>query len=280
MNPQPRWDRRTAGEWAVAWDVPKVVLLEAVGSTNDVARDRAGSGARPFTVILAEEQLRGRGRSGDPWFSPPGTGIWMSVLIPIRNAAAVPLLPLRVGLALSEAVESVSGALPGTARLKWPNDLMVLDRKIAGILCESARERSGVVAGVGINVLQGMEDFPDHLRGRAGSLKSVLGVEPGRGRLVGEFLRILRDGGALDSGSLSSDEKGAWELRDWLRERRIRVAGAVSDPVAGWGAGVTDDGALRVRGADGGVLEVRSGSVEVLPGSEGPVHEGPPSGQN
>jgi BirA family biotin operon repressor/biotin-[acetyl-CoA-carboxylase] ligase len=161
-----------------------VQFFASVGSTNDVAAPLpAGS------VVVAEEQTAGRGRRGHTWFSPPGAGLYVSVvLMPggahVDPARATMLLTLAAGVALAEGTEAATG-LP--IDLKWPNDLLVSRRKLAGILAEANGAK--VVLGYGINVTAGA--FPPELRDRATSLESELGRPIDRDALLAETLDAL-----------------------------------------------------------------------------------------
>ncbi|HEX2188449.1 MAG TPA: biotin--[acetyl-CoA-carboxylase] ligase, partial [Longimicrobiaceae bacterium] len=126
-----RWEGRTAAELAREWGIPGLHLFRRVGSSNDVARALADAGAPAGTAVLAEEQVAGRGRGGKLWSSPPGLGIWLSVVLRPRALAAPGLLPLRVGLAAAAALDPF--ARPGRVEVKWPNDLQVAGRKLGGI---------------------------------------------------------------------------------------------------------------------------------------------------
>jgi len=145
-----------------------VQFFPAVGSTNDVAA------ALPHrAVVVAGQQTAGRGRRGHGWFSPPGAGLYVSVVLApatarVDAARATTLLTLAAGVALVEGVEASTGL---SADLKWPNDLLVSGRKLAGILAEGHADT--VVLGYGINVLA--TAFPPELRSRATSLESEIG---------------------------------------------------------------------------------------------------------
>ncbi|HEV2150031.1 MAG TPA: biotin--[acetyl-CoA-carboxylase] ligase, partial [Longimicrobiaceae bacterium] len=187
-----RWEGGTAAELARAWGIPALHLFERVGSTNDVARALAGAGAPAGTAVIAEEQVAGRGRGGRQWVSPPGLGIWLSVVL---RPAALPepgLLPLRVGLAAAAALDPF--ARPGRVEVKWPNDLQVAGRKLGGILCEGSWEGAGVafvVAGIGINAAHAPDDFPAPLRPEATSLRMASGWSPPRAEVAGALVRAL-----------------------------------------------------------------------------------------
>ncbi len=153
---------------------PNVVALERVGSTSAVARrvaaeyEREGDEA-PGLVIVALEQIAGRGRQGRSWASPRGKGVYVTLVRRLEPAAALPTLPLLVGVGLCRALDRF---LPGACRLKWPNDLRVAGRKIGGVLIET-RVRAGAesedaaggpvtaLIGFGINQAHAREDLPE-----------------------------------------------------------------------------------------------------------------------
>ena len=149
----------------------EVLVFEETDSTNDLARRGGEDGLAEGLVIFAETQRAGRGTQGRRWMSPPHQGLWFSVLL---RPVAVPVerwpeLTFCAALAVAETAEIVTAQ---TARIKWPNDVMLADRKVAGILleCHHRRAPGFVVVGIGLNVLQRPEDFAPELRDRAGSL--------------------------------------------------------------------------------------------------------------
>ena len=257
-----RWEGATAVELAARWGLPAVHLFSSAGSTNDVARALAEGGAPAGTVALADEQTAGRGRGGKGWSSPPGLGVWLSMVLRPPALAAPGLLPVLVGLAAAEALDAF--ARPARVAIKWPNDLQLAGRKLAGILCEGSWDgaRPGyVVAGIGINVLHSIDDFPPELRGTATSLRITAGWLPPRadvaGAVAGALLRRVADPPAELGGALL----GALRGRDALLGRPVRVTGA--EPVTGTAMGVTPAGALLVRTRSGALRTVRSGTVRL-----------------
>ena len=151
--------------------LPPVVFIPEVGSTNDEALELADAGAVDFTAVLAEEQRSGRGRRGRTWISPPGAGMYLSIIVRDEGLGAdVSLVTLAAGVAVAEAVADVSG-LP--AELKWPNDVVIGRpwRKLAGILCEASAigTSAGVmVVGIGVNLQRAA--YPPEVADRATSL--------------------------------------------------------------------------------------------------------------
>ena len=149
----------------------EILVFEETDSTNDLAARAGDDGVREGLAIFAESQRAGRGRLGRKWVSPPGRNLLCSVLL---RPAAVPIerwpeLTFCAALAVAETAERFTGM---SARIKWPNDVLLAGRKVAGILleCHQSQTPGFVVVGIGLNVLQQEEDFAPELRDRAGSL--------------------------------------------------------------------------------------------------------------
>ncbi len=235
---------------------------ERVGSTNDVILDMAGHGAPHGTVCLADEQSAGRGRRGYGWFSPPGCGIWASVLLrPRLSAARTPPLTLCSAAAVARALEKAAGV---AVQIKWPNDLLMRDRKVAGILAETravAGDDPVIVIGMGINVNHTRELFPDEISAAATSLRIESGGPVKREDL---FLSILASFESayedyLESGPESVltevDARLAW--RGWTVE--------VDSPAGLFGrvSRVDEEGGLLLERDGGGDVVIRSGSIRL-----------------
>jgi BirA family biotin operon repressor/biotin-[acetyl-CoA-carboxylase] ligase len=173
--------------------LPPVVFFTEVDSTNDHALSLADLDAPEFTAVLADVQRAGRGRRGRTWFSPPGAGMYLSVIVRGDGLdSQLPLLTMAAGVAVAEAVTSVSG-LP--VELKWPNDLVIGRpwRKLAGILCEASAlgsSKAAVVVGVGVNLDRAA--YPREVADRATSLAAECDLPVGRAALVAACLVQLR----------------------------------------------------------------------------------------
>ena len=234
------------------------VFLPATGSTNDVAMDRCTHGG----VVVADEQTAGRGRRGHTWFSPPGAGLYVSVVLAPSTARVDPmrataLVTLAAGVALAEGMAAATGL---AADVKWPNDLYVSRRKIGGILAERAAE-GHVVLGYGINIAASA--FPPELRDRATSLESELGREVDRVHVLVETLAALsRRYDDLLAGRFDAI-LDAWRARAPAAEG-ARVAWTTSEGMrSGTTAGIDDDGALLVR-IDDRIERILAGEVAWL----------------
>lgn len=214
--------------------------LRSTDSTNLRARELALGGAPHGTLVTAEEQSAGRGRQGRTWSAPPGRGLLLSVVL--RNPPA--MVPLIAAVAVAE----VCGP---AARIKWPNDVLLDDRKVAGILVEGRPQEGWAVLGIGLNVAVRPEDLPEEL----------LETATGLGRQPGEVEAVLHELlAALDRRLIETpgDTLAAWRDRDALRGRPIAWHGG-----AGTAAGVDDDGRLLVRTTDGGTVALNAGEVHL-----------------
>jgi BirA family biotin operon repressor/biotin-[acetyl-CoA-carboxylase] ligase len=262
-RPAELWEEFSAAGLAERWGLPAVHLFDTVGSTNDAARELAEAGAPAGTLVLAEEQTAGRGRGGKAWTSPPGLGVWMSMVLRPATLPEPGLLPILVGLAAADALDPF--ARPGGVAIKWPNDLHLGGRKLGGILCEGRWEAgspSFVVAGIGINVLHQPADFPGEIRPIATSLRIGAGWAPPRADVAGAVASALARRLAHPPAELGGALLESMRARDALLGRRVRVTGG--EELDGRAMGVTPAGALLVRSTSGALRTVRSGTVRPI----------------
>jgi BirA family biotin operon repressor/biotin-[acetyl-CoA-carboxylase] ligase len=224
------------------------VHLRQTGSTNDHARTLALAGAPHGTLVTADVQSAGRGRQGRAWTAPAGRALLASLLL--RDPP--PLLSLAAAVAVARACG------PG-AQIKWPNDVLVDGRKVAGILVEARPQHGWAVLGVGINVAVQVEDLPAELRGRAGTL----GRSPGdREAVLTDLLAALEDVLALPGGAVLE----RWREQDALLGREVRWRDG-----RGEAAGIDEAGRLLVVGPDGRRTALDAGEVHLgAGGAEGP----------
>jgi BirA family biotin operon repressor/biotin-[acetyl-CoA-carboxylase] ligase len=233
-------------------------------STNDLAGARAREGAPEGLVVATELQTAGRGRLGRAWHSPAGNNLYLSIVLrPARPAPEIPPLTLLAGAAVARALATFGVR----ARLKWPNDVQLVDaggpRKIAGILTEMSTEGgrvAHVVVGLGLNVNE--EAFPPELAERATSLRLAAGRPFDRAQVLaavlGAFEPLFDD--FRRRGASAATE--AWQEHAALGERcRAAVPGAPGDAIEGVALGVDVDGALRLRDDSGHIHRVLSGEV-------------------
>jgi BirA family biotin operon repressor/biotin-[acetyl-CoA-carboxylase] ligase len=246
-----------------------VIVLDTVGSTNDELRRLAATGAPEGTVVVAEHQLAGRGRRGREWFSPPGVGLYLSVLFrPMEEPVRLTRWTLAASIAACEACRRSSGR---AVEIEWPNDLFFEGRKLAGILAETRTTGSrtcDMVVGAGINVHQRADDFPPELATRAISLRRIgcAGMLEREGLAVDLLRRLAVLATALRRGDWSSVAKRWERLAPGARDRPVRIlAGNSGPPIIGLTRGLDESGALRVESEDGKVIAVRlADAVEPL----------------
>ena len=244
-----------AGLRALGWPgEPAIERHPTLGSTNDRLKELARRGAPEGTIVLADIQTTGHGRQGRSWASPGGN-LHLSALL--RPACAVPLLPLAAGVAVAEAIEPL-GVSP---RLKWPNDVMLDDRKLGGILAESSSTGTAlewVVLGIGLNVNGAL---PEDLRDTAISLSqagaSSVDVEGMAAAVLGRlavWYHRLTDGGP-------SQVVSAWRQRalPWWGRRVLAFSG--QGQIEGRAIGIDDEGGLVLELDGGARMTLRSGEV-------------------
>jgi len=170
----------------------EVLCYRTVGSTNNLAFRLAESGAEEGTLIVADEQTKGRGRMGRDWYSPPRLGLWMSLILrPDIPPFKAPGLSICAGLALAQAIGELTGL---DAKIKWPNDCLLNGRKVGGVLLELSAELDRInfiVVGIGVDVNQQLTDFPKNLATIATSIRIEWGKEIPRIKLLSSFLERL-----------------------------------------------------------------------------------------
>ena len=241
-----------------------VICLRETESTNAVAFSLAEEGAAEGTVVIADVQSRGKGRLGRRWESPAGVNLYCSVVL------RPPLLPLHAPqitfLSAVAAADAIARMTLLTPEIKWPNDVLVNGRKVAGMLNEMNAATEGIafiILGIGININMRRDQFPDDLRHPASSLALEAGVEVARVPFIRAFLEALdaryRDFLARGFQPL----KNAWLARCTVMNRRVMVSCRDGD-LAGTVAGVDEIGALLLRRDGGGLERVLAGDVTVV----------------
>lgn len=242
-EPRPtQLDGLSADELARHLGLPRVALYDAVGSTLDVAH-RLAPEAASGTLVVADEQTAGRGRQGRRWQSEPGAGLWITLIERPADARALDVLALRCGLYAAESLDALAG---GTVQVKWPNDLHLGARKLAGILIETrwrGTTPDWVAIGFGLNV-------------REPALATAIGLTEGASRLAAlecVVPALRRAAGA--SRHLSRDELARWHARDHTADR------VIVEPAAGRAVGIESDGQLVVLSPDGVISRHRTGSL-------------------
>ncbi|MGE6574683.1 biotin--[acetyl-CoA-carboxylase] ligase [Paenibacillus xylanexedens] len=239
----------------------KAVLLTSTLSTQGDVLKLAEQGQAEGAVVIAEEQTGGRGRFGRQWFSPPGKGIWMSVLLrPDLPLQHTPQLTLLTGVAVCRAVRACSGADAG---IKWPNDVLIDGRKVCGILLESTVEDHEVrycIAGIGVDVNFDPEDYPEDLTTIATSLKMETGQSVDRTKLTAAILTELEQLYFLYQKEGFGVISALWEALSVSMNREITVTNP-HGVIEGKAIGLDPSGALIVEKHDGENTLIISGEI-------------------
>lgn len=236
---------------------------QALKSTNELGYRLAQNQASEGTLVISEHQTKGKGRMGRGWFSPPGVGLWMSLILrPQIPPSKAPGISICAGLALAQAVKELTNL---DARIKWPNDCVVNGKKIAGILLELSAELDKidfVILGVGVNVKQYKKDFPRSLIRKATSLKMELGEEVPRLKLLKLFLQ------RFEKVYLQFKKNGLKNLRPEIKMvssllgKKIKVKWG-KKILKGEAKDVNEDGSLIIR-TDEGEKVISAGEVTLL----------------
>ncbi len=245
-----------------SWAGKRVKVFSETDSTNTQCRKLAVEGWPEGTLVVSEYQRAGKGRRGRAWVSPAGTGIWMSLLLrPELPPQKVSMVTLIAAMAVEKGIRLETGL---DSQIKWPNDLVIGQKKICGILTEMQTQKEAaehVVVGMGINA--NIREFPEEVRDSATSLYQVKGEETDRERLIGgvmaafeEYWRIF-----LETGDLRALKE---EYNEKLinRERQVQIL----EPEGGYTGlcrGIGPEGELLVVLPDGQVKAVFSGEVSV-----------------
>jgi BirA family biotin operon repressor/biotin-[acetyl-CoA-carboxylase] ligase len=256
------WARLTRGDRAHPSTsfVREIIVLEETHSTNDVAAQLGREGADGGAIVFAERQTGGRGRFGRRWESASHQGLWMSLLLrPLLPPPQWPRLTTWAAVAVANAIEQSSGCV---ARIKWPNDVEMCGRKVAGLLAEVGEDRRAqpfAVLGIGVNVNQEESDFPTELATRATSLRVETGRSLDRAALAAALIQEL-----AATESLLEEH---FEQIVTLAARRSTVLGQAIEARAGGAIycgvaeGLDADGHLLLRIANGEVRTLTAGEV-------------------
>lgn len=237
--------------------------FDSIGSTNDEALAWATAGAGDMSLVVANEQTLGRGRLDRPWITPPATALAMSIVLRPSLEESSHLSRI-VGLAALAVVEALQtrGLNP---EIKWPNDVLLNMRKVAGILIElvwSGDTVECIVIGIGVNILKGAVPSTDILRFPAISLEHVLGQPTEREPLLHDILAniiTMRPHLGEDSFIVS------WEKKLAYNGRQVQVDMGGEKSVTGKVVGLESDGSLRIRDEHGKYITVRFGDVRLRP---------------
>lgn len=243
----------------------EIHCFEVIDSTNNYAKKAAAEGCSDGTLVVAECQTAGRGRLGRPWESSDKKGIWMSIVLkPCISPEEVQVITIAAAVAVVDAIYKATGIETG---IKWPNDILLEGKKVCGILTEMSCEMERVnflVIGMGINVNQDGEDFPEELRNTAISLKMHGGVEGilRRSEIIKQILYEMEK--QYDKIKMGKTDEiiEEWKKKSVTLGKLVR-ANIRNTEITGTAVDITEDGKLVVKSADGEELEVLSGEVSV-----------------
>lgn len=244
--------------------VHEVLLFDEVSSTNDIALEMAGNGMPEGLAILAESQTHGKGRQGRHWFSPPGKNIYLSLLLrPSVQVREYPLFSPTVALGVIKGIKKYTGLEVG---IKWPNDLILSDKKVGGLLMVSGRageHAQPLVVGLGLNVNLNQDEFPEDLQEIATALKVPLKAPIDRSTLIMNL---------IDTISTEIHRLEAGEIQNIMNEvrthcvtlgKRVRVSTA-RQVFEGQAESLSDDGALQIRLGDNSIRSLLMGDITHL----------------
>nr|WP_210469171.1 biotin--[acetyl-CoA-carboxylase] ligase [Sporosarcina sp. 6E9] len=239
----------------------RIDYKESCLSTQFIAHEEAQNGAPNGTVVISEEQTAGKGRMSRPWDSADGKGIWMSVITrPALTPQQAPQMTLVAAVAVTRAIEEVAGVNPS---IKWPNDILIDGKKVTGILTELQADPDrvkAIILGIGINVNQNEEDFPEELKSIATSLKIVGGKTINRAILIAKTLELLEHYTNLYVAHGFSPIKLLWEGYSNTVGKRIRAV-MFNETIEGIAMGITEDGMLNLKLEDGSIRGIFSADI-------------------
>jgi len=241
-------------------------VLKSTGSTNKVAYELALQGEAQGTVVMAESQSNGRGRLGKVWVSPPGKGLYCSIIVrPDLSVEDYPKITLTAGLAVALALEEVSGL---EMQLKWPNDVYSAGKKCCGILTESSPLIDGstdrfAIVGIGININSEFADFPQELHDKVTSLRILTGsnldIQTVLHRVRSSLLEQIAVFELKGFGAILKE----WRKRDMLYGRLLQWVSTSGEIIVGRSEGPDKDGRLMVQGEDGKTHQILSGDINL-----------------
>lgn len=239
----------------------EIVFFEQIDSTNIFARAQASQGAAEGFTVLADAQSKGKGRLGRTWISPGGINLYMSVVLrPPLSLGKAPLLTLVAGVAAAEALRHLSGL---EIKIKWPNDLLIQGKKVAGILAEGEGGYDFIILGMGVNINWAKAEIPKELCQVATSLYAEKGIKFSRAlvaqellaKMEEEYLLFLREG-------FSKDIREKWEKLSAVKQKWVTIR-LLDKEYVGQALGLDEEGALLVQNAQGEVRRFIAGEVSL-----------------
>ena len=234
-------------------------VYREVCSTNTIAKFLSQNGIGNGSVVIAEKQTAGRGRSGKTWESPLG-GIWLSIILtPNVDYSNIPLITLATGVAVAKTLERIEVE---SCEIKWPNDIMINGKKVCGILTEattSFNSIENVVVGVGIDANLNIEDFPEELKDKTTSLEIELGRKVDENLLIKLFLEETEEIIELFNHGRHEEILKEWRKRSYTIGKIVEVKKPFNQPYDAYALGISKEGSLVVEKTDGTLEKVISG---------------------
>lgn len=239
----------------------KIRYFESIGSTNDEALAWAAKDASDLSIVIADEQTAGRGRLNRKWYSPRGTALAFSLILRPHSRSQ---LARTVGLAALSIADSCS-ALGLAPCIKWPNDILLNGKKVAGILVEavwSGADVDALVVGMGINVHRESVPPPEYLQFPATSMEAELGHAPEREEILkGILSAFISHRPRMETGEFIR----SWEQMLAYRGQQVQVKANDAAPLTGELLGLASDGGLRLCDEHGNIITARVGDVSLRP---------------
>ncbi|MBR2666281.1 biotin--[acetyl-CoA-carboxylase] ligase [Methanobrevibacter sp.] len=241
------------------WAGKNLYVFDEVKSTNTVAKFLAMNGAENGTVVISEKQTDAKGRSGKAWASPIG-GIWLSLIVkPNVDYSKLPMITIGTGVAVAKAIERTGIT---SAEIKWPNDIIIHDKKVCGILTEAVTTFNtidSVIIGVGIDANIDIEDFPEELQDGTTTLANELGRKEDENVLIRLFLEEFEKiAETFNNGDYESILKD-WRKRSYSVGKIVEVREPFNKNFDAYVVGIGREGALIVEKIDGTLEKVISG---------------------
>ncbi len=244
------------------WMGRRIHYFQKIDSTNSKAYELALKGAKEGEIVIAESQKRGRGRLGRKWFSPPFLNLYLSVIlrpkIPPHQAS---LLTLMAAVATAEAIEKYSGLQP---LIKWPNDILMRNRKVAGLLNEIRSEGDRIdfiILGIGVNLNMKTTQFPQEIRSLATSLKIEKGESISRKEFLQTLLKTLEEWYEIFMKEGGERILKVWREKSRIKGRAVRVT-SFGQSFTGRAVDVDSEGALILRIRKGERRRIVAGDIE------------------
>lgn len=239
----------------------EILFYKEIDSTNLFARQQAMEGAAEGLVVMADAQSRGKGRRGKNWVSPRGVNVYFSVILrPAVAPEKIPLLTLMAGVASARALRNITDL---EIKIKWPNDLLIREKKVAGILTEAELSQGFVILGIGVNVNWPRAEMPEELRQVATSLYAERGINFSRAIVAQKLLEDLEEEYMLFlQEGFSPRLRREWEEYSLIKQRWVTIKLGEKE-YHGRALGLDEDGALLVQDGEGRVGRFIAGEVSL-----------------